>query len=137
MSTRMTAGVPGPLERARRRFERWRRSRSRGTRIPRALWAAAVEAAREYGVSRTASVLRVDYYALKKRLQEQWTPSNDAPMLGELSAFVELAAPAERAMGECLLELEDVDGAKLRVHLKGVAAPDLAALAHSFRRGEP
>jgi hypothetical protein len=31
------------------------------------LWAAAVEAAREYGVSRTASVLRVDYYALKKR----------------------------------------------------------------------
>jgi hypothetical protein len=101
------------------------------------LWAVAVEAAREYGVSRTASVLRVDYYALKKRLQEQVASSHDVPKLGELPAFVELATPAPRTRGECLLELEDVDGAKMRVHLQGFEAPDLAALAQSFRGAAP
>jgi len=101
------------------------------------LWAAAVEAARESGVSRTASVLRVDYYALKKRLQEQAASSSDMPMLGEPPAFVELATPVPRAAGECVLELEDVDGAKMRVHLQGFEAPDLAALAQSFRHAAP
>jgi hypothetical protein len=34
--------------------------------------------------------------------------------------------------GECTLELEDAGGAKLRVHVKGFEAPDLAALSRSF-----
>jgi hypothetical protein len=45
---------------------------------------------------------------------------------------VELARPAEASSGECILELEDVGGAKMRVHLKGVEAPDLVALSRSF-----
>ena len=50
-------------------FERWRRSRSRGTRIPATLWDAAVGAARECGVSKAAGALRLDYYKLKQRLE--------------------------------------------------------------------
>ena len=37
---------------------------------------------------------------------------------------------------ECTLELEDAEGAKMRVYLKGVAMPDLAALSRSFWRGD-
>ena len=33
---------------------------------------------------------------------------------------------------ECILELEDVAGAKMRIHIKGMEAPDLAALSRSF-----
>ena len=47
-------------------------------------------------------------------------------------AFLELAAPVATGSGECILELENADGAKMRVHLKGVEAPDLAALSRSF-----
>ena len=137
MSTRRTAGLPGRLENVWRRFERWRRSRTRGRRIPEALWAAAVEAAREYGASRTASVLRINYETLKRRLQQQRSETGEVAKLGELPGFIELALPARGMVGECILELEDVDGAKMRVHLKGLEAPDLAALAHSFRRAEP
>jgi hypothetical protein len=36
-----------------------------------------------------------------------------------------------------MLELEDAGGAKLRVHLKGFEAPDLAALSGSFWQSEP
>ena len=32
----------------------------------------------------------------------------------------------------CLMELEDAEGAKMRVRLQGVATPDLAALSRSF-----
>ncbi len=48
------------LSDVRSQFERWRKSRTRGTRIPAALWQAAVEAAGESGVSKTAQELRRD-----------------------------------------------------------------------------
>jgi hypothetical protein len=35
------------------------------------------------------------------------------------------------------LELEDAGGAKMRVHLKGVEAPDITALSRSFWGFEP
>ena len=50
--------------------------------------------------------------------------------------FLELPTAAWRSSGECTMELEDTDGAKLRVHLKGFAAPDLAALSRSFWQSE-
>ena len=36
------------------------------------------------------------------------------------------------ASGECVLEVENDDGVKMRIHLKGVAMPDLVALSRSF-----
>ncbi len=45
---------------------------------------------------------------------------------------VELTPPMSGGVGECILELEDPGGAKMRVHVKGVEAPDLAALSRSF-----
>ena len=35
------------------------------------------------------------------------------------------------------VELEDAAGAKMRVHLQGVAMPDLAALSRSFWNRRP
>ena len=52
------------------------------------------------------------------------------------ATFLELPAPVWSGCGECTLELENAGGAKMRVHLKGVEAPDLAALARSFWRSE-
>ena len=55
--------------------------------------------------------------------------------------FVELALRRHGlpAVGhcECTLELENAGGAKMRVHLKGIATPDLAALSRSFWNPEP
>ena len=62
---------------------------------------------------------------------------SDVPEEGGKATFVELPAPVQPGAGECILELEDPGGAKMRVHLKGVEAPDLAALSRSFWGGEP
>lgn len=135
--------LPAPLEVLRRRFEQWRRTREGRSRIPEGLWASAVKAAGRYGLHPTARALRLDYYALKKRVEaagslhgnvfplppDEKATSVDGPAT---ATFVELASPASGGSRECILELEDPGGAKMRVHLKGVDAPDLAALSRSF-----
>lgn len=136
MGTRKTGGLPARLENVRRRFERWRQGREPGTRIPERLWSAAVKAACLYGISRTATVLRIDYYSLQSRLEEESGSCAASETTPEF-AFVELAAPAGNASGHCVLELQDATGAKMRVELRGFEAPDLAALTRSFWEDQP
>ena len=131
MGTRKKRGLPAQLENVRRRFEAWRRGRTVRTRIPDPLWRAAVKAASTYGVHRTAKALRIDYYGLKRRVEEG-AMSGSVPAGGDVTAFVELAGPLPTGPAECLVELEDDSGAKMRVHLKGAEAPDLVALSRSF-----
>ena len=137
MSTKRTRDLPARLERLRRRFEGWRRTRKVRSRIPESLWASAVKLAGTYGIHRTAKALRVDYYALKKRVEGAPAAiASKAPAEVARAQFLELPAAAWVGSGECTLELEDAGGAKLRVHLKGFEAPDLAALSRSFWQSE-
>lgn len=118
-----------PLERVRGRFDRWRRSRRPRARISDALWAAAVRAAETCGVHRTAKALGVDYYSLKKRVQQE---AATAVGVSQGGAFIELTPAASASSCQCDVELESVDGAKMRVHLRSLQMPDLAALSRSF-----
>ena len=149
MRTGAKGDLPAGLETLRRRFDRWRRTRKRGSRTPDRLWKPAVQAAGVYGLNRTATALRVNYYALKKQVEragaggdlpsEAGSASRDAsdgPVVSgdgrAVATFLELAPPASRNAGECVLELENPGGAKMRIHLKGVEVPDLAALSRDF-----
>ena len=130
MSGRKRRDIPTPLARARDRFRTWRQTRSRGARIPEQLWKLAVKLADSHGLARTASVLRLDYYSLQKRVE-----STSRRARSTAPAFVELAPPAT-GHGECVIELEDGAGARMRVHLKGYGAADLTALSRSLWNGE-
>ena len=118
-----------------RRFEKWRRMRKTRARIPEPLWDAAVKMAVAYGLHRTAKTLSVNYYSLKKRVDKEVAAASESKA-DAATTFVELTPPSVGGGCECLLELDDADGAKMRVHLNGIAAPDLAALSRSFWRGE-
>ena len=130
MNGRKRHAVPARLARAQERFAKWRRTRKMGTRIPESLWTSATKLAAMYGVSQTAAALGLDYYGLKKRVEEK--PSAPPRKSAGTPAFVELAPPSLAAPGECIVEFEDATGAKMRVHLKGGDSPDLLALGHSF-----
>ena len=134
MGTRKARNLPVQLNRVRQRFERWRGTRKVPSRIPKPLWASAVKLASTYGISRTARVLRLDYYALKNRVEG--APAVAASKMPTRAAFLEVPPPVWSNSGECTLELEDAGGAKLRVHLKGFGAPDLAELSRSFWQSE-
>jgi hypothetical protein len=137
MRTRTTRDLPVRLKTLRQRFERWRRARKGRSRIPEPLWAAAVKVAGTYGTGRTARALRVDYCALKKRVEGRHAvTASRTPEEGSGATFLEVPPPVWAGSGECTLELEDAAGAKLRVHLKGFGPPDLAALSRSFWQGQ-
>ena len=128
-----TANVPtisGSLEQVRQRLERWRKTRKRCSSIPDALWAAAVELAREYGVNKTARALRLDYYTLKRRLESGTHPGLYEPKGG--APFIELVTPLGNSSPECIVELEHPRGAKMKIHLKGRVEPDLVGLSGLF-----
>jgi hypothetical protein len=97
-----------------------------GDRIPRRLWALAVQLARLHGVSRTATALGVDYYSLQRRIG-----TTAAQAQASSPAFVELPSPILVGK-ECRLELDNGAGATMRVQLVGYDAADIKALSRSF-----
>ena len=131
MAGRRRREIPTPLAQGRERFRAWRRVRKRGTRIPERLWKLAVKLAASHGLYRTASVLGLDYYTLKKRVESANSRARSAA-----PAFVELSMASLASSAECVIELQDTAGATLRVHLKGYDAPDLVALSRTFWNGE-
>jgi hypothetical protein len=114
------------------RFRRWRETRKRGDRIPSPLWAAAVDMARQHGVPRVASRLRLSAVFLHERPKGV---ASAAPAEGTEPEFVELlTAPAAPVAGvpECVVELHNARGATMRVELTAGGLAGLAHLCRSF-----
>ena len=136
MGIKKTRGLPARLEGLRRRFEHWRGRHKARSRIPEPLWGSAVKMAGTYGLNRTAKTLRLDYYVLKKRVERDGVTIVDPPEKGS-ATFFELAPLPSAGVSECMLELENAGGAKMRVQLKSITMPDLAALSRSFWNHQP
>jgi hypothetical protein len=122
---------PVPLERLRQRFDRWRSTHRVRSRLPEPLWRSAVRMAGRYGLNRTAKTLRLDYYVLKKHIEQDGVGIADLPKK-ESAAFVELTPSPFVGVCDCTLDFENAGGAKMRVQLRSSAMPDLAAISQSF-----
>jgi hypothetical protein len=126
MGTSKREQLPPDLVRGRSRFQAWRGQRKVGDRIPQSLWGMAIRLAKAHGVSRTATVLRLDYYRLKKQAE---VAASEPRVSGP--AFVELTSPVMVAK-QCRFELDNGSGATMRVELVGYDAADVEALSRSF-----
>lgn len=133
MAGRKRGGEAAELSRAAERFERWRRTRGRGQRIPARLWRLATDVAGRHGVSRTSGVLRLDYYALKERLTQRPPRRGAAGSRSLAPSFVELTPGPLPAPSPCEIEFSDAFGSMLRVRLPTGQLPDLVSLVRTFR----
>ena len=70
--------------------------------LPKTLWQAAVELARQHGVYSVAHPLRLDYTGLKKRLDGIAGYQRKATK----GTFVELVADHPAPMADCVIEFE-------------------------------
>lgn len=133
MHAKARPAVAGGVLEAKRGFERWRRSRKRRRRIPERLWRLAAKVASVHGVHPTARQLRLNPTRLKA-----WVETVRQDQAAELPPrFVELPGLAVAPVAcECILEAEDLAGRKLRVHLKGEATTQAAALSQLLWRDE-
>jgi hypothetical protein len=131
MRTRTISAPDSQLERVQSRFDLWRKTRKRCSPIPETLWTSAVELVREHGLHRTARALRLNYYSLKKRLLTVEGPPCGLP---NQATFVELLSPGGSGLSVCTIEMENVRGGKMKIHLQGLESPDLVVLSNSFWR---
>lgn len=130
MHGRKRGMVPAELASLARQFAGWRQSREFGARIPERLWQAAVGMAAKYGLSRTASALKLAYYSLKERVDHAKRVARNSPQAAP--TFVELPGLALTATGECVIEFEKASGDRMRMQLKGINIADLAAFGRDF-----
>ena len=121
---RSTGGQTG-FEPVLRSLAAWRKKRESGARIPERVWKKAVELAEVHGVAKTAKTLRLDFYDLRRRVEER-----GAGRPGEESegGFVEVLPGGLLAGPECLIEIEDPRGRRLRVSLSGRGTVEAASV---------
>lgn len=137
--TVQTRAADEGLSQLKRRFDQWRAGRSVGERIPPLLWDRAASAAAEHGAYRVARELNLDYAVLKRRAAAAvgdagYAPASTlpAPRFVELVAPAGLLMPAPASHPECVVELANALGAKMRVELRGGAVAGLPALCNAF-----
>jgi hypothetical protein len=124
------------IEAARRRLEVWRKSRSRGKRIPAPLWALAAALARTHGVSCVSQRLGLDYHGVKRRAEATLTPGRSR--LKPPPGFIEL--PLIGQLGNspnCTVELVRAEEARMMIRWEGKEGLDLVGLAEAFWRSGP
>ena len=132
MNDKGASPIPEPIVQLQRRFDEFRSSRPHRTKLPKTLWQAAVELAREHGLHPVAHPLRLDYMGLKRRLDGLRASEKKAAA----PAFVELITAHPATVAECVIEFEFRTGSKMRIQWKGSAAPDWISLLRACREAE-
>lgn len=120
--------TPREIERLRLQLAKWREGRrSPGRRrIPEEVWAHVGEAARRYGIWKTAKTLGLDHNKVKSMAQSH----RGGP---PVATFVELVAPQSGdCISECALEVESGRGSRLRIAVKGVTPSGLSTIIRDF-----
>jgi hypothetical protein len=110
------------IEPLRRQIEHWRRTRTKRSPMPEALWRGAVALAQEHGVYAVSQELELSYGSLRTRVETDESVSASAR--GELvrATFVELGAgPVSPAPlpGGPIVEVTGSSGQRLTVRLRG------------------
>jgi hypothetical protein len=112
-------------------FERWRQTRiSRREPIPEQLWQAAVQLAGRYSINKISKALRLNYTDLKNHVHGRTCKKAIKPV--QSTAFIELDCKNPFWGSECIIEMENKDGSRMKWHLKGSMELDLLKLGKTF-----
>ena len=127
--------IPGQsLSEVKEQFKTWRKTRKSLRPIPAQLWAAAVNLTAKHSFSQIAKELVLDYSTLKKRAAVQ---KNAGAALMSPTDFIEVNLQPPASISECIVEMQDITGAKMRMHFRGKPDFDLFDLAKAFWSKKP
>ena len=127
--------TPRPsLSEVKEQFKIWRRTRKSPRPIPDKLWQAAVSLTANHSISQISKELVLDYSALKKRVsikKKSTANKTSAP------SFIELNLEPPATVSECMVEMQNTLGAKMRMRFRGKPDFDLLELAKVFWSKQP
>ena len=127
--------TPRPaISEVKEQFKIWRRTRKSPRPIPEKLWAAAVSLTAKHSISQISKELVLDYTALKKRVPIK---KKDSAASMSPSGFIEVNLEPPATVSECIVEMQDILGAKMRMHFRGKTDFDLLELAKAFWSKKP
>jgi len=122
------------ISQVKEQFKTWRKTRKGLRPIPKKLWAAAVSLTTQHSISQISKELVLDYSTLKKRAAIK---NKDSPASMNPPGFIEVNLEPPAAVAECIVEMQDIVGAKMRMHFRGKTDFDLLELAKAFWRKKP
>ena len=124
------------LEEVKSQFTTWRANRAnKKSPIPDNLWEAAVTLTDRYSLHKISKTLHVNHTALRDQVALRKTSNSTACL--EPASFIELAHPLPPFQSECLIEMENTHGEKMRMHFTGEVSLDLMALSNNFWSNRP
>jgi hypothetical protein len=119
------------LDSIKQKFKIWRKTRTRGTRIPDELWQAAINIyhSQDLTLHKVARELRLNQTDFKKHIQK------DLAVVKKPSppTFIEMHCETQPGfISECIVEMEDNGGSKMKMCFRGKTEFDLLELGKSF-----
>ncbi len=122
--------VRGPsIEETRKQFEKWRKSKKTRCPIPEELWEKATDLFPAYSISQISRALSLSYVYLKSRLQRK-----ASGQISPFSApgFIEIGAIDSRSESEWIMELEEQNGSRMRLTLRGKREVSFIEMVRAF-----
>lgn len=140
----MSSAPPSPtavsaLEEVQQQFKIWRETKTGRERIPDSLWQAAAEVFHngEHSLHKISKTLHLNHTSLREHV-EQHLPSSiesEPEAVPEHSpAFIAFELDPPISVSECVIEMEDTTGAKMRMCLRGKTDPNILGICKSFWR---
>ena len=118
------------FEEVREQFEQWRRTRKKRGLIPEQLWEAAVSLTKEYTIHEITKTLRLNYQKFKERAQKQERRKDDLRVTS--AQFLELKVSHAHKGVECVIEIENLKGRRMKMSLTGETGCDLLEWAQGM-----
>lgn len=135
----LTGEQSGALDEARQLFVRWRKNKTGRPRIPDNLWQAAVDLYHTQGITinRIARGLRLNHTALKEKIFDIHSAAIDPPADEESDMFIEVQLPPDHPpeYSNCVIEMENHTGLKMRICFNGRADPAVISLGKYLLAG--
>ncbi len=136
MSSTPTVTSASALEEVKQQFKIWRKTKTTSReRIPASLWQAAAEVFEigDHSLHRISKTLHLNQTALKKYMQQQ-LPRAIKVKPEETPSFIAFELDSPLSVSECVIEMEDTTGAKMRMCLRGNTDPNILEICKSFWR---
>ena len=124
------ASINTPLKEIQKQFEDWRKTRQKREPIPQALWEAAVRVAQYNPVGRVSKILRLDHCKLKKLVRARYGDNFFGVDLS--NNFIEIDSRQLLCPVECIIETQQPDGARMKMHIKSGNGFNPLELAKAF-----
>jgi len=118
------------LKEIQNQFEDWRNTRQKREPIPEALWEAAVRVAQYNPIGRVSRILSINHRELKKRIHTRYGDSLCGADL--VAGFIEIDSSQLIRPVECIVEMEQPDGARMKMHIKSGNGFNPLELAKEF-----